>query len=230
MTIGSMALGQDEVRQEGRLQIHAQPFALEGQMMTQSGALSITSQTTNGVKTTSIVDQGQEYQIVEDADGTIEVTMSRRYGIDDAEQLQDSHPDLYMHLKSFPRESAGSPVEVAVTIKETFTADNVDALKEQHPDAYAIYEKYTRRGGNEWEGLDLLRGEWGIHQRPALKTRILRGGDPAFDDGSVDIIPIVPEDKAEASDQSSESNSQSATDQDYDEDHDSAQSHSRGGG
>lgn len=109
-------------------------------------ATSISVSEVDGVRTTEVVSDGQRYTIKEATD-SIEVTYSKVYGPEDLEALKQDHPDLHMHVVSFPKESQGAAVELSIAIKTTRQAANSEELKEKFPEAYSIYEKFGQQRG-----------------------------------------------------------------------------------
>lgn len=114
--------------------------------LTTTGSISISISNANGVKTTKVNDNGRKFTIIEsEADG-ITVKMTKHYGPEDHEKLQQDYPDLFMHIQSFPTETEGATVELNINILTEHTAQNVEELKKDHAEAFKVYEKYTKRG------------------------------------------------------------------------------------
>ena len=109
-------------------------------------ATSISVSEVDGVRTTKVNENGRQFVIQQSAD-SIEVTYAKVYGPDDLEALQQDHPDLYMHVTSFPKQSQGADVELSISLKTTRQAANAEELKEKFPEAFAIYEKYGQQRG-----------------------------------------------------------------------------------
>ena len=125
------------------------------------GSISISSSTTNGVKTTNIVDNGKKAKIVESDEDGIAITLRKSYGPEDKEQLKKDHPGVFMHLTAFPTQSDdGDEIELQINIKKTYKAQNADELKEKYPKAFAAYKKYSKGlvhfGARPFGGIRLL--------------------------------------------------------------------------
>ncbi|MEE2639770.1 MAG: hypothetical protein VX768_04030 [Planctomycetota bacterium] len=98
------------------------------------------------MKVTRVKENGKKFVIREGQD-LIEVEFANTYGPNDMEKLKERHPDLHMHVTSFPSKSGESVVELSVSVKEKISAENEPALKEKSEQAFKVFEKYTRRAG-----------------------------------------------------------------------------------
>ncbi|MEC9091070.1 MAG: hypothetical protein VX438_00080 [Planctomycetota bacterium] len=107
-----------------------------------SRSVSVTS--ANGIKTTRVVENGKKY-VIRQGENLVEVEFSHTYGPGDLEELKEKHPDLHMHVTSFPRKSGESTVEISVSVKEMVSAENESLLQEKSEVAYKIFEKYTKK-------------------------------------------------------------------------------------
>lgn len=106
---------------------------------------SISVSNENGIKTTRVSENGKKY-VIRQGDALVEVEFAHTYGPDDMEELKEKHPDLHMHVTSFPRKSGESKVELTVSVKEKVSAENESELKEKSEAAYKVFEKYTKKG------------------------------------------------------------------------------------
>ncbi|HMO14934.1 MAG TPA: hypothetical protein PKD64_16115 [Pirellulaceae bacterium] len=133
---------------------------------TTTGQQSVQISTTvrDGVRITQVVSSPDgKFTIKVDEDGAIEMEMAREYGLDDAEKLSDSHPEISMYMKAIPREVGDSKINVKFEITTTVKADNEDQLKEVDEDAYRLYKQY---------------GQGAISTMPAMR---LMGAADAFE-------------------------------------------------
>ena len=107
---------------------------------------SISVSNENGVKTTRVTENGKKF-VIRQGDDLVEVEFANTYGPNDMDQLKEKHPDLHMHVTSFPKKSGDAAVELTVSVKEKVTAENESELKEKSEAAFNIFEKYTKQGG-----------------------------------------------------------------------------------
>lgn len=108
-----------------------------------SRSVSVTNE--NGMKVTRVTENGKKF-VIREGDELIEVEFANTYGPNDMEKLKEKHPDLHMHVTSFPSKSGDSKVELTVSVKEKVSAENESALKEKSEAAYEVFEKYTKKG------------------------------------------------------------------------------------
>lgn len=109
-----------------------------------SRSVSVTNE--NGVKTTQMIENGEKY-IVRESDAGIEVEFAQAYGPNDLDKLKEKHPDLHMHVTSFPKTTGNSAVELTVSVKEKVSAKDESELKEKSPEAFAVFKKCTGKEG-----------------------------------------------------------------------------------
>ena len=119
-------------------------FTIRGGGSGFSRSVSVSSE--NGVKTTRVTENGKKY-VIRQGEDLIEVEFENTYGPNDMEKLKEKHPDLHMHVTSFPKSTQGSTVELTVAVKEKVKAENESELKEKNAKAFEIFEKFTKGGG-----------------------------------------------------------------------------------
>ena len=126
---------------------------------------STTSRTENGVTITKgSSSKFGEFEIREDEDGNIEVTLTQEYGVEDADKIMESHPELYMYLKAMPEQIGDSKVEIKFNVSTTYKADSPEHLKEQNEVAFEVYEGAKNGGSRDIRAL-----------RDAMRARIIEG-------------------------------------------------------
>ncbi len=186
------------------------------------GSVSLSTTVQDGVRITrgSSSTDGQ-FEIRVEEGGEIAVTLTREYGIDDADELMESHPELYMYLKAIPREIGESKVKIKFEVTTTYTADDEPALKEKNEEAHRLYETYGKgnrpfavgargviRGGaiggggfGGWRGIEPPRIEFAPaevagddDQKPSITIRTNPGGDIV---ASKEEVTDAEQDKAE---------------------------------
>lgn len=120
-----------------------------GQLTIRSGgggfSRSISVSNENGLKTTRVTENGKKY-VIREGEELIEVEFANTYGPNDMEKLKEKHPDLHMHVTSFPKKSGDLSVELTISVKEKVSAENESELKEKSEAAFKLFEKYTKNG------------------------------------------------------------------------------------
>ena len=157
-------------------QLEIEPFVPRGDRaillddlrgMGRSGSVSLTTSTDrDGVRTTkgSSSEDGQ-FEIRVDPSGEIAVTMTREYGVEDADKLMESHPELYMYLKAIPTEVGDCKIKIKIEVTTTIEADDEAALKEKDEDAFDLFERYGKDSG-----MRVFRGRFEMAApRPGLR-------------------------------------------------------------
>ncbi len=140
----------------------------------------------NGVQITKGSNsQDGNFKIKIDADGAISVQMTREYGVDDADKIMESHPELYMYLKAIPTEVGNSKIKIKFEITTTYKADDEAALKEKDADAFALYEKYGKQRRNGFR-LPAIRDGRGLRTFRRAPPRIEFRGAEGIDDSPDD--------------------------------------------
>lgn len=109
------------------------------------GFKSISVSETNGVRTVTVNDNGQEY-LIEKSDEKVAVTYVKQYGSDQMDELKKEHPDLHMHVEAFPKQSGDAEVSLTIQLKTKVEAANPEELEAQYPEAFEIYSKYIEGG------------------------------------------------------------------------------------
>ena len=146
-------------------QCMAQPDVIDRMMISSSGGHSVQVSVTNGVKTIVAKEADRSIKIVESPDDGIEMEVTQQYGPEDADKIKDEHPELYMHLKSFPETVGDSKVQLTIGVTSEYSAYDKDELKEKHPEVFKLYEKYTKN-----QGRMIIRGvPRGIVVEPAFE-------------------------------------------------------------
>lgn len=107
-----------------------------------SSSISITNE--NGVKTTKVADGTNRMTIIEDPASGITCKVTKYYGPDDLDKLEEEQPELFMHLSSIPKTINDSQIELNVGVTSSYTAADKAELKSKHPDIYKLYNKYTK--------------------------------------------------------------------------------------
>ncbi len=107
---------------------------------------SVSVSNENGQKVTRVTENGKKF-VIREGDQLIEVEFANTYGPKDMEKLKEKHPDLHMHVTSFPKKTGEAAVEISIDVKEKVSAANESELKEKNEDAFKIFEKYTKKGG-----------------------------------------------------------------------------------
>jgi len=98
----------------------------------------------DGVVTYDILHAGRSVEIVEKPGGEIEVSMTRVFGDDDLDELRSENPDLYMHVRAFPKTSNGDQaVRIRVEVDVVYRSKNKSDLKKSHPNVFSIYDRYV---------------------------------------------------------------------------------------
>lgn len=123
---------------------HAQIIRIDGGGGGFSRSVSVRN--VDGVKTTDVTENGKKYLIREGED-FVEVEFAKTYGPKDLDKLKQNHPDLYMHVTSFPKTSGDGKVELTISVKEVAKAETTEELKEKNPEAFALFEKFTKQNG-----------------------------------------------------------------------------------
>ena len=123
---------------------HAQIIRIDGGGGGFSRSVSVRN--VDGVKTTDVTENGKKY-LIREGDGFVEIEFAKTYGPKDLDELKENHPDLYMHVTSFPKMSGDGKVELTIAVKEIAKAETADELKEKNPEAFALFEKYTKQNG-----------------------------------------------------------------------------------
>lgn len=79
--------------------------------------------------------------------GRIEMVVVRTFGENDMDELATLHPDIYMHLRAFPKTSNGdSAIRISIEAETTLKFENVDDLVARHPalkPAYDLCSNYS---------------------------------------------------------------------------------------
>lgn len=109
-----------------------------------SRSISVSNQ--DGVKTTNVTENGKKY-VIRESDELVSVSFDRTYGPDDMDKLKEQHPDLHMHVTSFPKSTGGAEVSLTISVKVKAEAADVTELAEKHPDAHKIYTRFTKQQG-----------------------------------------------------------------------------------
>lgn len=151
-------------------------FAIRGGGGGFTRSVSVTNE--NGVKTTRVVENGKKFVIREGQD-SIEVEFANTYGPNDMEKLKEKHPDLHMHVTSFPKTSGNAKVELTISVKEKVKAKDPSELQEKSEAAYKIYEKYSKKNGG-------IRFGGGVIE---LGGEIKELGIDPFGEGAIEIVP-----------------------------------------
>ncbi len=163
------------------------------------------------------------FEIMEDAEGAITVKVTREYGVDDADELLESHPELYMYLKAIPKEIGDSQIVIKMDITTTYKGDTAEELKESNEDAFKLYEKYKKGSASGSPFAPPLRAR----VMPRLRFAPDSGGDRDIilrmgPDGSIEIESADNEeesdDDVESDDDPYESEKESDDDSDDDRD------------
>lgn len=98
----------------------------------------------DGVVNYDILHNGRSVNIVEKTDGEIEVYMTKLYGPKDLDELRTANPDLYMHVRAFPKTSNGDQaVRLSVEVDVVYRSKNKSELKKSHPEICSIYDRYV---------------------------------------------------------------------------------------
>ena len=199
-------------------------FAVSGH-----GGMSISKSVNNGVTTINARSGDEKCVITEDPDNGIVVKLTQKYGPDQADEIAEEFPGLYMHLKSIPKNVDGAEVDVHVDVTRTFEAANEEELEDKHPAAFAAYEKYAKSNTANFGlirgadlrlpmvvGLDDFDGEMeemAEKMRAALGDRIeLRL--PEVGGAQIEIIDVESDDQAEQkSDNADEKDSKQQSDE-----------------
>lgn len=111
--------------------------------VTTSGSSVVSFTNENGVKTTKVADRKTRLTIVEDPASGITCKVTKTYGLDDLDALEQEQPELFMHLSAIPKTINESEVEVTVGVTTSYTAADKDELKSKHPDVFKLYDKYS---------------------------------------------------------------------------------------
>ncbi len=127
--------------------------AIQFSSSSSSGGRSVSVSVKDGVKTTKGKEGGEKVVIVEDPENGIKVSWTKRYGPEDADELEKTMPGLYMHLKSMPKKVDEAKVDVHVDVTRDFEADDKSDLKSKHPEVFEVYEKYTKNQGIRFGGI-----------------------------------------------------------------------------
>lgn len=131
---------------------------MDGAMFSSGSNSSVSMTIENGVKKITASENGVKTYI-EEGEGGIIVKVTRRYGPEQMDILEEEHPGLYMAMKDFPTEvDDAEEVEVSVGVTKKYEAANAEELKENHPEIFKTYEKYSN--GNSG-ALRLFRGRLG---------------------------------------------------------------------
>ena len=143
----NFAVAQDAIRLPdlgGAVVLDGGAFFEAGDFSGRHGGMSVSKSVRNGVTTINARSDGERCEIVDDPDNGITVKLTQRYGPDQAEEIAEEFPGLYMHLKSIPSNVDGAEVDVHVDVTRTFEAADKEELQEQHPMAFEAYEKYSQ--------------------------------------------------------------------------------------
>lgn len=145
-----------------------------------SRSVSVTNE--NGMKVTRVTENGKKF-VIRQGDELIEVEFANTYGPNDMEKLKEKHPDLHMHVTSFPSKSGDSKVELTVSVKEKVSAENESALKEKSEAAYEVFEKYTKKGAAGLAPRIIGRGiDLGFEAKPLKLIEIEADAKKRFED------------------------------------------------
>lgn len=123
---------------------HAQIIRIDGGGGGFSRSVSVRN--VDGVKTTDVTENGKKY-LIREGDDFVEIEFAKTYGPKDLDKLKQNHPDLYMHVTSFPKTSGDGKVELTISVKEVAKAETAEELKEKNPEAFALFEKFTKQNG-----------------------------------------------------------------------------------
>lgn len=121
------------------------PRAIEMRGGGPGGFSSMSVSEANGVRTVNVNENGKKFVIKESSEG-IEVSFVKTYGPDDMEELKTDHPDLHMHVVSFPSTTQDGTVSLTINVEVNRDAPDAETLKAEHPEAFKIYEKYSQAG------------------------------------------------------------------------------------
>lgn len=177
------------------------PFDGTTTVASSSGGSWLTRSTEGGVSITKGHNaKDGTFEIREDEDGVITVKMTREYGLDDAEKIMESHPELYMYLNAIPKEVGDAEIKIKLEITTTHKGDDADHLKEVDEHAHKLYQKYNGEGVEESGRFPMVfdRGRF-------RDLNIVLGAD-----GAIEIV----EDENEDLDEDSEEDSDEESDDD----------------
>lgn len=116
-----------------------------------SGGISYSRSSSNGVTTTVMTEGDQVLKLEETSDG-IFLEIGKSYTRKDIEQLKSTHPELAKALEAFPTVADGNEVELSVRAVKKYEAVNEEDLKEEHPEAYEQYLKLVEMGQGGFRG------------------------------------------------------------------------------
>ena len=138
---------------------------------TKGSSRSISVSNQNGIKVTKVSENGNSYVIKKGDDDSLEVHFSTVYGPNEMEQLKEKHPELHMHVTSFPKATGESKVVISIEVQEVAKASSEDELREKNPQAFEIYKKYSMVGSFKDERIFNLKRqiELGIDPAAILK-------------------------------------------------------------
>lgn len=132
-----------------------------------SGGVSFSVENVNGVKTTKINVNGDAYTFAETDEG-LEASVLKSYSKKNLQELEKDHPDLMMHVGSFPEHSGEDEVEdVIIKLKKKIKVKDLQELKEKHENIHAIYEKFSKEFGEG--GFQIFGG--GLRIQPAIQLQ-----------------------------------------------------------
>ena len=105
------------------------------------GIVSVTK--ADGIKTTRVRENSESF-VIRESDHKIEFEFINVYGPKKWGELKKRHPDLHMHISSFPKTSEGAIVEVEVKVARKIVARNEAVLRKKSEKAFKVFEKYKK--------------------------------------------------------------------------------------